>query len=357
MRNRRQFIRDFSLSTSAASLVPNVLGRSHAQELNEKTISFYIVGDTHYCADSSDITKMSENSASFNASLVTQLNELAGTALPTEIGGGCVEEPNGIIHVGDIIDNGDKGPSKYKMAETETAGFLADWGLNGKEGKLRWPVREVYGNHDSPHGDGPVISLIKERNRMRNGVVNVSENGIHYSWDWGDVHFVALGIVVGDAPEVTRKRRYAPLGSLPFLRQDLETHVGKSNRPIVLVHHVDLHRYSVPVPDEKVVNNEWDYGDTRAYYESLKPYHVIATLCGHTHSRKIAHWNGTHDDRVTTGVPLLNTDNAAHFSKPDQAILHVEIDSREMKVREYSTSDGWKTGKWNTQMWSFPLKA
>ena len=35
------------------------------------------------------------------------------------------------------------------------------------------------------------------------------------------MHFVALGIVVGDAPEVTRKRRYAPLGSLPFLKQDL----------------------------------------------------------------------------------------------------------------------------------------
>jgi cytolysin (calcineurin-like family phosphatase) len=357
MINRRRFIADAALTTSALSLMPSVFGSPITPVAEENRVSFFIVGDTHYCADAMDISKMNGNSASYNASLVDQLNRLAGSTLPGEIGGGTVAEPHGVIHVGDIIDNGDKGPSRYKMAETETAAFISDWGLNGKEGKLRWPVCEVHGNHDSPHGDGPVISTIKERNKRRHGVLNVSESGVHYSWNWGNVHFVCLGIVVGDAPEVTRKRRYAPMGSLPFLRQDLREHVGTSGRPVVLVHHVDLHRYSVPVPDEKVLNHEWDYGDAIAYYETLKPYNVIGTLCGHTHSRKIARWNGTKDDRVTEGVPFLNTDNGAHFSKPDQAILHVDIDSREMKIREFSTNDGWKSGTWKNEMWTFPLKA
>ncbi len=156
-------------------------------------------------------------------------------------------QPQGVIHVGDIVDNGDKGPTKYHLAETEAAAFSAQWGINGSEGRLKWPVREVHGNHDSPHGDGPIISLIRERNSQRKGVSNLAKNKLHYSWDWGNVHFVALGIVVGDAPQVTRKRRYAPLGSLPFLEEDLRTQVGNSGRPVVLVNHVDVHRYSAVV--------------------------------------------------------------------------------------------------------------
>ncbi len=295
------------------------------------------------------------NSASYNSALIEQLNRLPGTAFAEASGGGEVSKPHGIVHVGDIIDNGDKGPSKYHMAETEAAAFAAQWGLNGNEGQLKWPVREVHGNHDSPHGDGPMISLIKERNARRDGIVNLSANKLHYSWDWGDVHFVALGIVVGDAPEVTRKRRYTPLGSLPFLAEDLKTHVGASGRPVVLINHVDVHRYSAVVPDDKVLHNEWDYGDALALYEVIKPYRIAAMLCGHTHVRKIARWNGTKDDRVAEGVPFLNTDNCAHFSSPAQALLHVEIDASEMRVREFGTADGWQTGNWTPQIWRYRL--
>ncbi len=315
-----------------------------------------MIGDTHYCADPVDTKRLSENSARYNSALLEQLNQLPGSAFGEEAGGGVVSKPHGVVHVGDIVDNGDKGPTKYPLAETEAAEFVAQWGLNGTEGKLRWPVREVHGNHDSPHGDGPMISLIKERNQRRDGIVNLSENKLHYSWDWGDVHFVALGIVVGDAPEVHRKRRYAPLGSLPFLVDDLKTHVGTSGRPVVLVNHVDVHRYSAVVADDKVIHNEWDYGDALAFYEVIKPYRIAAMLCGHTHVRKIARWNGTKDDRVSQGVPFLNTDNAAHFHNPAQAFLHVEIDSREMRVREFSTSDGWQTGRWTPQVWRFGLE-
>jgi cytolysin (calcineurin-like family phosphatase) len=243
------------------------------------------------------------------------------------------------------------------MAEPEMAAFVADWGLNGGDARLQWQVREVHGNHDGPRGDTVVVDEIKARNRRRAGLANVSPNGLHYSWDWAGVHFVALGIVVGDAPEVSRKRRYSPLGSLPFLVRDLAENVGTSGRPVVIVHHIDVARYSQPVADEVAMKNEWDYGDVQAYYAALKTYNVAAALCGHTHARNVFRWDGTKDMRATQGIPFLNTDNAAHFGGPTQAFLHVEVTSTDLLVREFGTKDGWQTGAWTPQVWKFALKA
>ena len=357
MKTRRHFLRNLALTTTTAGFLPRAYGQSAPAPADAKdAVSFFLVGDTHYRAEADNISVMDETSADYNARLVGWLNKLPGTHFSPETGGGAVPQPQGVIHAGDIVDSGDKGPGKWKMAETEMNAFVGDWGLNGGEGKLRWPVREVHGNHDSPHGDGPIITAIKERNQRRKGIVNLSENGLHYSWDWAGVHFVALGIVVGDAPEVTRKRRYAPMGSLPFLQQDLEKHVGKSGRPVVLVHHVDVHRYSDEVTEEKVLNNEWDYGDAQAFYRTLKPYRIAATMCGHTHVRRLVRWNGTKDERTTSGVPFLNTDNAGHFGSESQAFMQIEISSTELRVREFATSDGWQTGAWTPQVWRFPLQ-
>lgn len=347
---RRHFIRQASCSAAALGLMPRVFAADASD-----AVSFFVVGDTHYSANDDDMGRMDSTSADYNARLVDWLNRLPGTEVPDAAGGGRVPVPRGVLHAGDLIDNGDKGPGKYRMVETEAAAFVADWGLNGGDAKLKWPVREVHGNHDAPGGRTPMIDLIVERNKKRAGLANVSQNGLHYSWDWGPVHFVALGIVVGDAPEVTRKRRYAPFGSLPFLIEDLAAHVGASGRPVVLLHHVDLHRYSAVVDDEKVRHHEWDYGDARAYFEALKPYRVAATICGHTHVRKLLRWNGTPDERATDGVPFLNTDNAGHFGGPTQAFLQVELSASSLRVREFATKDGWQTGTWTPQVWTFPI--
>lgn len=353
MQFRRRFLRQFSLSAAALGLSPRVF----SQLAPKDTASFFLVGDTHYRADEKNISKMDAVSADYNARLVGWLNKLPGTNFTAEAGGGAVPPPHGVIHAGDMIDNGDKNGPKLKMADTETKAWVADWGLNGRDGKLRWPVREVHGNHDGPHGDTVVVNEIIARNKRRAGLTNVSPNGLHYSWDWAGVHFVALGIVAGDAPEVKRKRRYEPLGSLPFLVEDLAEHVGTSGRPVVLVHHVDVHRYSEAVPDAKVLNHEWDYGDARAYYKAVQPYRIAAALCGHTHARRIVRWDGTKDERTTGGFPFLNTDNAAHFAGPAQAFLHIEVTPAELRVREFFTKDGWVTGSWTPQVWKVTLQA
>jgi len=350
---RRQFLRQLSLSTAALGWAP----RAFAQLPAKDTASFFLVGDTHYLADQKSSSKMDPLSADYNARLVEWLNKLPGTDFTVETGGGTVPPPHGVVHAGDMIDSGDKTGPFRRMIQTEMKAWTADWGLNGRDGKLRWPVREVHGNHDGPQGNTAMVKEIIARNKRRAGLANVSPNGLHYSWDWAGVHFVALGIVVGDAPEVKRKRRYAPLGSLPFLQQDLAKCVGKSGRPVVLVHHVDVHRYSEAVPDAKAVTNEWDYGDAHAFYKVVQPYRIAASFCGHTHARRLVRWNGTKDEKATDGIPLLNTDNAGHFSWPEQAFLHIEVTPAELRAREFSTKDGWKTGAWTPQVWKFPLSA
>lgn len=323
--------------------------------MRTQTISFFVVGDTHYCALQDHPSQMWDHSLQINQRLLRWLNELPGKVFPASIGGGIIPEPEGVIHAGDIIDNGDKGPSKNEMVLTECAAFTSDWGLNGGEGLLRWPVKEVHGNHDGPQGDTPMVKEIIARNKRRKGVLHVSENGLHYSWEWGGVHFVALGIVAGDAPQVVRKRRYAPMQSLPFLEKDLQTYVGKSGKPVVLIHHVDVHRYSATVADEKVKNHEWDYGDAQAFYRIISPYRIAACICGHTHVRRTMRWDGTADVNATQGVPFLNTDNGAHFHSSTQGVLHVTISAKEMVVREFATKDHWKSGDWTPQMWRYEL--
>src|SRR5262249_25344349 len=163
------------------------------------------------------------------------LNKLPGTPFPEAVGGGTVPAPRGVLHGGDLIDSGDRNGDVYpRMHKTEWDAYAADFGLDGKDGRLKYPVYEVHGNHDSPPGDGLVVGKIIERNKKRPGVTHLSKNGLHCSWDWGPVHFVTLGIVVGADPNVKRKRRYNPLDSLDFLSADLKGKVGDSGRPVVL---------------------------------------------------------------------------------------------------------------------------
>ncbi len=360
MITRRRFLQTTAVSAAGLAL-PAAFHRAAAADPelapDPKTASFFLIGDTHFCADEIETSAMNGVSQEINARLIDWLNKLPGAEIPETAGGGRLREPHGVIHAGDVIDNGDKGPAKYPLAETELKAFVGEWGLNGGDGRLRWPVREIHGNHDSPQGDGPVIAEIKARNQRRRGLTNISPNGLHYSWDWAGAHFVALGIVAGDAPEVTRRRRYAPLGSLPFLRDDLARNVGDSGRPVILVHHVDVARYSTPVADDVVLKHEWDYGDVHAFHEMLKPYRVAGTLYGHTHVRNLFRWDGTKNARAAAGIPSINTDNAAHFKGLTQAFLHLELDERELRVREFATTDAWATGAWTPQIWRFPLRA
>ncbi len=353
---RRKFLATTGLAT--AGWLTGVRAEEKAPPASTSG-SFFFVSDTHYCAEEMTPEVLKPASREVTTRLVDTLNRLPGTALPAPLGGGTVPEPLGVIHGGDLIDSGDKGTGKVALARvaTELAAWQADFGANAGDGRLKWALREVHGNHDSPGGTGPVIDALRARTAKRQGLSAVAKNGLHCSWDWGGVHFVALGLIVGTTPAVTRRRRYAALESLAFLQEDLRAHVGTSGKPVVIVHHVDMPRYSTPVPDDVAVKNEWDHADVAAYHAALQPYRVAAILYGHTHVRNIYRWNGTKDTKATRGVPSFNADNASHFKDKRQAFLHFEFDSAELRVREFATQDAWQTGIWTPQLWRFPLGA
>jgi cytolysin (calcineurin-like family phosphatase) len=184
------------------------------------------------------------------------------------------------------------------LASRALSGFVADFGLDGTDGRLKFPVLEGWGNHDGPpagrerHGFSFQAQL-KNRNQIRRqkGLIsNLSDNGLHYSWDWGGVHFVQLNLYPGDEPHP--KTRYSPMHhhpqhSLSFLKADLAENVRDSGRPVVLAHHYDLQ------------GTDWWHDDEReAYREAIKDYNVIAIFHGHT-GTGVYKWRGL--DVVNTG--------------------------------------------------------
>lgn len=352
---RRLTRRAFIATAATAAALPALRG-AETPRPPEEPVSFFLVGDTHFLADRENPARLDSRSAAVTSRLVDLLNKLPGTAIPQAAGGGTVRAPRGVLHAGDCIDTGDK--AHVKMQETEWAAFADTYGLTGKDGRLQVPVYEVHGNHDSPRGDGLAVQRIIARNRKRPGVTNLSANGVHYSWDWGSVHFVNLGIVVGQVGSVTRRRRYGPLGSLAFLVSDLHEKVGSSGRPVVLMHHVDMLRYAQPLPveDRKAESMEWDPADVQGYHDALAGYNVAAILYGHTHARNVYRWNGSNRPGPD-GIPTFNVDNSSHFGGPQQAFFYLEIHRDSLLVREYQTPDAWVTGTWTPRTWTAPIPA
>jgi predicted phosphodiesterase len=317
--------------------------------------AFFLVGDTHYLANEHQTDELDHRSRQVTSALINTLSRLPGTVIPDAAGGGMVATPNGVIHAGDIIDSGDKNGAVHKqMQETEWKAYCEDFSIHGIAGLQDCPVYEVHGNHDGPQAVGYAMDGIAERNRVRasKGLGKTSANGLMMSWDWGDVHFVNLGIVVGQQQVGKQKRRYAPADSLDFLVEDLKVNVGSSGRPVVLTHHIDLARYSVVCseddPDNR--NREWHPCDLQAFYKSLAPYRVAGLLHGHTHVRDVYKWQGT-TQKGSEGLSVFNVDNSSHFKSDAQAFLYFEIQNDQVLVRECATRDAWKTFFWTPQVW------
>lgn len=349
---RRRFLQQATAGAVATAVGLRSLPGALAGETSAAEVAFFVVGDTHYLANRELPAEIDAKSAAVCGRLVDRLNQLAGTEIPEAAGGGKVLAPSGVIHAGDVIDTGDKnGAAQTEMQKTELARFREDYGLTGQDGRLKCPVFEIAGNHDSPHGGGLFIDTIKARNKSRPGVVNVSDNGVHYSWDWGGTHFVNLGLIVGTDAAVSRRRRYAALDSLAFLVSDLRTHVGESRRPVVLTHHVDIARYLVACdPQAAPDSKEWDPCDVHAFHAAIKDFNVAGIFYGHTHGRAVFRWDGP-STKAAEGISVFNTDNASHFASDAQAFFYVESRGGKLLVREYQTTDRWQTGFWTPMSW------
>ena len=347
--SRRHFLRQTSVAALAASGISRLCGAAEGPPL----VSFFVVGDTHFLADEAEPTRLLAASARMTSGLVEALNGLPGSALPEAVGGGVVPVPQGVLHAGDLVDSGDKQGSKYEaMQRCEWAGYTAAFGLSGSEGRLRFPVMEVAGNHDAPGGRGYVMEQLAARQRSRKHLKAISGNGLHYAWEWGGVHFVALGLIVGTEKSCERRRRYGAMDSLDFLREDLASHVAPG-QPLVVLHHVDVARYTAEKAGADYTQWEWDPADVKSFHAALRG-RSAATFHGHTHARNVMRWDGN-SVKGSEGIPVFNVDNGSHYGSEAQAFFQVEIRPGELLVREYGTVDGWQSGRWTPQVWRAPL--
>ena len=264
----------FSLRRIAVAGLAAALASSAAA----RDVTFIATSDCHYRQPDHRLGTHNH----LNRATVQEINRIAGTEWPVKPGGGTVGRPRGVVVPGDLIDDGDMTtPDNRIIAREQFALFVVDFGLDGTDGLLRYPVFEGWGNHDGPPAGREKFGFslqgeLKKRNRIRlqRGLVDsVSSNGLHYAWDWDDVRFVQLNLYPAD-----RQReglRYSPVwhdpqGSLSFLKGDLAAHVGGSGRPVVLISHCGFD------------TDWWTKDDWRDLFEAMRPYNVILYLYGHS---------------------------------------------------------------------------
>lgn len=359
------------------------------REPQPPALGFFVVSDTHILAERDAPLQLNGDRLAMTDRLIDRLNTLPGQPLPAELGGGLVAEPRGVLHLGDMVDTGDKlGLDHERMTETEWRAHAGRFGVTGRDGRLRYPVYEVHGNHDTPRGENVTLAGLRARTRLRVGLSAVSADGLHYSWDWNGIHFVALGIVVGANDDDLPVSRYGAYESLAFLREDLETRVGTSGRPIILLQHVDLQRYARPCDDtrrglsramccegmariawhsrdcpkhaEGISMDEWSACDVAAYWRAVAGYNVAAIFHGHLHARRIDLWDGI-SVTATDGIPVFGAKNAG-AGGASRAFFYCAVEGDLLVVREYQSigEAGWQDGqsvmRWAPDVWRVPLR-
>lgn len=238
------------------------------------------------------------------------------------------------------------------MQRTEFKAYEKDYGLTGTDGRLKYPIFEVFGNHDSPRSNGHAIDRLKERNKSRKGLSSLSENALHFSWDMGPLHFINLGITVGTGEGSNARRRYNPAGSLEFLKTDLKQNAANGARPVVVTHHIDTQRYRQFKGEIKGV--EWDPEDVKAYGEALAPYNIAMLFYGHTHFRNMWKWD-VQNAESQQALDVFNVDNSSHFHDKNQAFLYVVASKTSLTIRECITRNRWETFDWSPQQWTKKL--
>lgn len=263
---------------------PGLLAGAGAARPSAPSITFLVASDSHFGARG-----MSE----LNRSMAEQMNALPGTEYPAEIGG-RVDTPRGVLFTGDTTDNG---------LPEEFAEFEQVYGRTGRDGLLKFPVFEAIGNHDVN-----ATSPIKPRVVQRQG-------GIHYSFDWDDLHLVCLDM-------------YPDARTLGFLTRDL-ARVGRQ-RPVILFFHYSL---------EGPYSDSWAPEEKAAFGRAIEGYNVLAIFHGHEHRLGHYSWQGR---------PVFRPGAPRHRS---HHFLAVRVDSGQMAVAAWDFDDR----KWD-QAWVVPVR-
>jgi hypothetical protein len=285
------------ISMRGSHAAPPALSSGSAEE----AITFLVTSDVHYDAfeneDRNDRVR----------DTLRDMNGVTGTSWPDDLGGGPIDPPRGVLVLGDLLDDGDRIFQGKVQGARQWELFAADFGLDGTDGLLKFPVFEGVGNHDGPPQGREKSGFsfqaeLKKRNALRKekGLVsNISKDGLHYSWDWGTVHFVQVNLYPADRPHPAVKyspEYHDPQEALSFLVEDLASRVGRSSRPVVVASHYGFDC------------DWWHVDDWKALHEALRPYKVVLYLHGHT-GTKVYEWKPEGAERPLTVVNTGQTEN------------------------------------------------
>jgi len=314
----------------------------------ERNVTFISTSDSHYKAfESAGWNKQ-------NTDTIEEINRIAGQHWPEKLGADKIDAPRGVVLLGDCIDDGDKVRDGKDYTAEQFKAFIAHFGLDGTDGLLKHRVYETWGNHDGPpigknkHSKLSFQSELKKRNaiRKKNGwLANLSENGLHYSWDFDDVHFVSLGFYPADVQHA--KVRYNPVwhnpqNALAFLKKDLAKCVGDSGRPVVLMSHAG-------------VDTDWCHPDDwKAVYEAARKYNIVLYLYGHTGTGlrywapegETKKWTLINDGHTTSGFFVIQITGDRL-----RAAYRCKMNVKKTRNPDRTTTRTWD-GKWG---WRFLL--
>ena len=258
-------------------MLPLLLLLSRPRTAQALDVTFISTSDSHYREPDNRLGHHND----LNRASIEEMNRISALAWPDNLGGGAIARPRGVVVLGDLIDDGDRGTKGRKISEEQYKLFAADFGLDGTDGLLKFPVFEGWGNHDGPPEGKEKFGFssqakIRKRNQFRKqkGLIsNVSDNGLHYSWDWDGVHFVQLNLYPADRQGVGV--HYSPVwhdpqGSLTFLKMDLAQKVGASGHPVVLMSHCGFD------------TDWWTPVDWKELYDAASNYNIVLYLYGHS---------------------------------------------------------------------------
>ncbi len=335
----KNLMKNLLILTGLLLVLANCGAQAQSPASVSRDVTFIATSDCHYDAFEN------EDRNDRNRDTIGEMNAVNELSWPDRLGAGSIPEPRGVVVLGDVIDDGDRIFQDKHQTPRQYLLFQADFGLDGKDGLLDYPVFESWGNHDGPpigeekHGFS-FQSKLKERNllRKRKGwLANLSENGLHYSWDWDDVHFVQLGIYPADRQHA--EIRYNPVwhnpqNALAFLEKDLAENVGKSGRPVVLMSHCGIDA------------DWWHESDKKAFHESVRDYNVLLYLYGHS-GTGFRHWAPNGSGRPLNCINTGQTENGFFVIQITDA--SIKLAYRAKQWTHAKSAEGKPVRNWNNR--------
>lgn len=145
---------------------------------------------------------------------------------------------------------------------------------------LKWDIYPGYGNHDLQFSGSYMQTYMSNwvLNAFREGKINPDVNTQSYSWDWGKLHIVNVGVYPGCGVDGNLD---FDQNSMNWLKNDLGLHAS-DGRPVIIVSHFGFDSYSL--------GSAWWGGSNRVaglnqLWQVLQPYDVIGYFHGHNHGQ------------------------------------------------------------------------